>query len=41
MLEDIGAMVASPGPLSAEGLSIVYDDHDTVLVPALPSVESE
>jgi mannose-6-phosphate isomerase-like protein (cupin superfamily) len=35
MLEDIGAMVASPGPLPTDALARVYDSHDTVLVPPL------
>ncbi len=37
MLEDIGAMVASPGPLPTDALARVYDSHDTVLVPPLSS----
>ena len=35
MLEDIGAMVGSPGPLPPDALARVYDRHDTVLVPPL------
>jgi uncharacterized cupin superfamily protein len=37
MLEDIGSMVASPGPLPTDALARVYDSHDTVLVPPLSS----
>ena len=37
MLEDIGAMVASPGPLDPDALARVYERHDTVLVPPLSS----
>lgn len=36
MLEDIGAMFASPGPLAPHALGDVYAAHDTVLVPPLP-----
>lgn len=37
MLEDIGNLVATPGDLPPDGLARVYDNHDTVLVPPLPS----
>ena len=37
MLEDIGAMLAEPGPLPPEGLARVYEGHDTLLVPPLLS----
>ncbi len=35
MLEDIGAMVGSPGPLPPDALARVYVRHDSVLVPPL------
>lgn len=35
MLEDIGALVATPGPLPPDALAHLYQDHDTVLVPPL------
>lgn len=35
MLEDIGALLASPGPLPTDALARMYDSHDTVLVPPL------
>ena len=35
MLEDIGGMLAEPGPLPPDGLVRVYEGHDTVLVPPL------
>lgn len=35
MLEDIGTMVGSPGPLPPDALARVYVRHDTVLVPPL------
>jgi mannose-6-phosphate isomerase-like protein (cupin superfamily) len=39
MLEDIGAMLASPGPLPLEALVEVYAQHDTILVPPLEEDE--
>jgi hypothetical protein len=40
MLEDIGAMLAEPGPLPPEGLARVYEGHDTLLVPPLLSADN-
>lgn len=37
-LEDVGAMVASPGPSAPDALGRVYDRHDTVHVLQLPQV---